>query len=145
MPDPRDIALALALGLLALLFLRWLWRRAAARFTAWNRMRRSLRGERKAEKLLKRHGFSILDRQVPCTYAVLVDDEPVNIELRADLLVQNDEGIFVAEVKTGRSAPRIRNAATRRQLLEYAVAYDAIGVLLVDMEIGEFSVVRFPL
>jgi hypothetical protein len=143
--EPRDIALGLALLILALLALRWAWRKLAARFAAWRRTRRSQRGERKAEKLLRRHGFEILDRQVACTYRVWVDDKPVAIELRADLLVQNDDGVFVAEVKTGRSAPRIRNAATRRQLLEYAVAYDAIGVLLVDMEIGTFSVVRFPL
>lgn len=145
MPEPRDIALYLACGVLILLGVRWLWRRLAHRFSEWNRLRRSRRGERKAEKLLRRAGYEILDRQVACTYTVGVDDEEVEIELRADLLVANEEGVFVAEVKTGRSAPRIRNSATRRQLLEYAVAYDAIGVLLVDMEHRRFSVIRFPI
>lgn len=145
MPEPRDIALWLALVALALLGLRWLWRRGVRRFSDWRRVRRSQWGERKAERLLRRGGFEILDRQVACTYVVEVDGDAVTIELRADLLVRNGDGVFVAEVKTGHSAPNIRNAATRRQLLEYAVAYDAIGVLLVDMERGEFREVRFPL
>ena len=145
MPELRDIALWLALVAFVLLVAQWGFRRLARRFSDWRRLRRSQWGERKAERLLVRHGFEILDRQVACTYTVDVDGDPVTIELRADLLVCNADGVFVAEVKTGRSAPSIRNAATRRQLLEYAVAYDAIGVLLVDMERGEYRQVRFPL
>ena len=67
------------------------------------------------------------------------------IVVRADLLVSRGARRFVAEVKTGARAPRIETAATRRQLLEYAVAYDVDGVLLVDMEEHTISEVEFPM
>jgi Holliday junction resolvase-like predicted endonuclease len=145
LPDTRDIALVVALIALSAVAARWGWLAARRRVSAWWTWRRSQRGERRAEKLLKRHGYKILKRQARCVYQIYVDDVAVDIELRADLLVRNTEGVFVAEVKTGRSAPRVRNAATRRQLLEYAVAYDTLGVLLVDMEREEIAEVRFPL
>jgi hypothetical protein len=49
----------------------------------------------------------------------------------------------VAEVKSGKLAPRIETAATRRQLLEYRVAFDVDGVLLVDEEAGRVSEIVF--
>ncbi len=53
--------------------------------------------------------------------------------------------MLVAEVKTGERAPSLTTAATRRQLLEYAVAYGADGVLLVDPEAGAIREVDFAL
>jgi hypothetical protein len=75
---------------------------------------------------------------------VVCDGEPQAIELRADLLVSRAGRRFVAEVKTGASAPRLQTPATRRQLLEYSVAYDADGVLLVDIDAQRIHEVRFP-
>ena len=48
----------------------------------------------------------------------------------------------MAEVKTGTYAPRLETAATRRQLLEYGVAFDVDGVLLVDADVGEIRLVE---
>jgi hypothetical protein len=39
----------------------------------------------------------------------------------------------------------LSSAATRRQLLEYRLAFDVDGVLLVDVETGEVSEVEFNL
>lgn len=64
----------------------------------------------------------------------LVDGEPCVLELRADYLVEGDGELLVAEVKTGDEAPLISTAATRRQLLEYSVAFAVDGVLLVCPE-----------
>ena len=80
----------------------------------------------------------------------MIDGEPVQTELRADYLVESDEGeLFVAEVKTGDEAPQLTTAATRRQLLEYqvafSIAFDADGVLLVCPELGTIQRVQFPL
>jgi hypothetical protein len=52
---------------------------------------------------------------------------------------------LVAEVKTGEVAPRLSTAATRRQLLEYRVAFDVDGVLLVCPERGTIQRVDFLL
>ena len=56
----------------------------------------------------------------------------------------NPGEIFVAEVKTGDEAPRMSTAATRRQLLEYHVAFDVDGVLLVCPELGTIQRIEFP-
>lgn len=45
-------------------------------------------------------------------------------------------------MKTGKLAPRLDHAATRRQLLEYRVAFGVDGVLLVDAEAERVTVVE---
>ncbi|MCZ7678051.1 MAG: hypothetical protein M5U28_04430 [Sandaracinaceae bacterium] len=64
--------------------------------------------------------------------------------MRADLLVERGGLAWIAEVKTGAEAPSITTRATRRQLLEYAHAFDVAGVLLVDPERGRVHRVTLP-
>ena len=117
----------------------------------WARRRLSLARERgaagevRAEALLRRLGFRILGRQVAIRYGLGVDGDEVMVELRADYLVAEGGRRYVAEVKTGTFAPRIETATTRRQLLEYRVAFDVDGVLLVDADAGKVRRVEFPL
>ena len=132
------IAVAIALALLA----RW-WRRRAASRVAVRRAARALAGELDAGALLAAAGYQVLDTQCRVEWTIACDGEPVVIELRCDALVAKDGRRLVAEVKTGSRAPSLATAATRRQLLEYAVAYDADGVLLVDPEAGRIHEVEF--
>ena len=74
----------------------------------------------------------------------LVDGEATRIELRADYVVTRQGRRYVAEVKTGRVAPRIETASTRRQLLEYRHAFDVDGVLLVDADARRIHLVELP-
>ncbi|HRI62624.1 MAG TPA: hypothetical protein PK156_00255 [Polyangium sp.] len=117
------------------------WRR---RSIAIRRERGAL-GEMRAEKMLRAWGFGILGQQVSVSYDVHIDGEPVAIDLRADYLVSYGDKRYVAEVKTGKAAPRIDTPATRRQLLEYRIAFDVDGVLLVDAESERVHAVEFPL
>ena len=134
------LALALALQLAHGALRRWLERRRGRK-----RQARALRGERHAEKLLDRLGYTVRERQAATTWSITCDDAVHEVPLRADLIVERDGQRFVAEVKTGRTAPRLNTAATRRQLLEYRVAYEVDGVLLVDAEAGRVMHVIFPL
>jgi hypothetical protein len=109
------------------------------------RRERGEAGEIRAENLLRDCGFGILGRQVAVSYPVHIDGQPVAIDLRADYLVSYGDKRYVAEVKTGRAAPRIDTSATRRQLLEYRIAFDVDGVLLVDAEADRVHAVEFPL
>ena len=102
-----------------------------------------MQGEVDAESLVKKHGYDIIDRQVETTWTIRVDGEPVEINLRADLILRRDGKRFVADVKTGKGAPRITTASTRRQLLEYLFAYPVDGVLLIDMESRDIKQVDF--
>ena len=135
------------LGLLMLLGVAWLrLRRWAGRGTrrAMTRARRAGAGERAAEVLLEAEGYTVKERQVRCVWWIEVDGEEEAVELRADLLVERDGERFVAEVKTGVQAPDPSFPPTRRQLLEYSLAFAPYRVLLVDMEAEEIMDVHFP-
>ena len=117
------------------------WRRSVR---AKRRGARAVRGEEAAEALLRDAGYEILERQLGLTWEIECDGEPVEFLLRADLLVHRDGQDFIAEVKTGELAPSLTNASTRRQMLEYAIAFDSPVILLVDVERGHISEVYFP-
>jgi len=132
---------------LASVLLIW---RLGVRFRRWrerlrrdDRLSRAMAGEEAAERMLERRGYRICDTQITRTWEIHRGDEPVDVELRADALVERDNRRFVAEVKTGRDAPELRVAATRRQLLEYRIAYEVDGILLVDVESGSIDQIDF--
>lgn len=134
------VVAAAALLLLGLRLRRWLRSRRARRRARW-----AVSGERTAERLLTRAGFQIADRQVGHRWSIAVDDATVTAGVRCDYLVTRGHERWVGEVKTGHDAPRFDNPATRRQLLEYQVAYDATGVILVDADAGTVREIRFDL
>ena len=145
----HDVARAWAiLGALAILVL-WLMQRAFARWSVRlrlrGRMRRARRAELDAPRWLLDHGYTVTAAQVSRAYALLVDGDELCVQVRADYLVEREGLHYVAEVKTGMSAPSLRTQATRRQLLEYRMAFAVDGVLLVDAEAERVHVVRFPL
>ncbi len=143
--DPRWLV-AIGLGLLLLVqtFRLWLARQRAG-WRSRKRNRIAARAERHAERLLARAGYRVLEVQPRLGWSIEVDGRPEAIELRADLLVTKRGRRYVADVKSGQHAPDLRTASTRRQLLEYLIAYQTDGVLLVDMQAGEVREVRFPL
>lgn len=125
-------ALAAALG-------RWKRSRRAAL-----RMERALEGEERAAGLLAGRGYRVLGAQAVIDHAIRVDDRVVTVALRADYLAEKDDLRYVVEVKTGAVAPKIETSATRRQMLEYRIAFDVDGVLLVDAEAGTVHEITFP-
>lgn len=140
---PWWLGYALA-GLIVLAIALAAWARAvAASRRARRRARRALAGERAAERLLAGRGFRVVDRQVPLCWDIAVAGEPCSVDLRVDFLAERHGRLYVAEVKTGNVAPDIGNAATRRQLLEYLIAYRADAALLVDAELGDVLEVDF--
>jgi hypothetical protein len=109
-------------------------REEARRAAAHARSARAGEGEEGAFALLRRAGYDVLERQAEGEWTVRADGQPVTFGLRADYLVAREGRRYVAEVKTGRLAPRLSHAPTRRQLLEYGAAFDVQGVLLVDAD-----------
>lgn len=108
------------------------------------RMRRAVLGEARAPAWLEEHGYAVVGAQVVVEHPVQIDDRLVRAVLRADYLAERDGARFVVEVKTGRLAPRIETRATRRQMLEYRVAFDVDGVVLIDADSGTVHEVSFP-
>jgi hypothetical protein len=142
-PELLDAVLVLTAMLMTLVLSRWLrgWRGS---LRAKRRALRAGAGEDHAVSLLEDAGFLVVERQARVDWAPLVDGEPQHMELRADYLVEQDGELLVAEVKTGDAAPNLDTAATRRQLLEYHVAFAVDGVLLVCPERGTIQRVAFP-
>ena len=122
------------------------WQRAASRTGRANRSRNRIarRAENEAEHVLERLGYRILERQPTAIWWLEVDGEEVEVSCRADLLLEHDGQVIVADVKTGDLAPDPRRPATRRQLLEYLFAFEADAALIVDMERRDVSRVVFP-
>jgi hypothetical protein len=140
-----NVALLLWLGTLALaLALVFGAKRALERARRRSRASNALSAERRAARLLEREGYSVVDRQVTCPWPVVVDRCVVEVALRADYLVERGSESFVAEVKNGSYVARIRHGPTRRQLLEYQLAYGVDAVLLVDVERERIERVHFP-
>jgi hypothetical protein len=121
----------------------WALRRAPRRRLAEHR-RQGARGELVAERLLREHGYAVAERQVLTRYDLLVDGEAREVTLRADFLVERGGKTYVAEAKGGEVAGRLETIATRRQVLEYCLAFDVEGVLLVDSARGSISLVQLP-
>jgi hypothetical protein len=142
--DRLGWAAAALLGLLLLVqTIRLAWLRGVPRRRLQRARGRGLKGERRAMAVLERNGYRIDAVQPAIAWNILCDDEPYSVELRADLLVSRDGQSFIAEVKTGECA-QLDSAATRRQLLEYSIAYAVDGVLLVDMHDERVQQIRFP-
>lgn len=142
---PSWVWLALGVGLFALS--GWLTRSA---YRTWCRLRRrrrvvdALQAESSAATLLIRCGYRVLERQVRSTWPVRYGERLLELELRADYLVEQCGQRWVAEVKSGPLVCDLRHGPTRRQLLEYLFAFGADGVLLVDTQSRSVQRVEFP-
>lgn len=137
------IVIGLTAAVSVLLAALWL-SHTHARRANHRRQLRARRGEERAERLLRRAGFHIDAAQASESWWMLVDGRDVEVQVRVDYLVSRFRRTYAAEVKTGEFAPDPTYPPTRRQLLEYSLAFDVDGVLLVDVEAGEILEVGFP-
>ena len=145
LPPPTRHAIRIGLGL-AVVWAAWGLRVGWRRWRLQRRFGRARRLERRARWLLARRGYRVQAGQVERELALWVDGEAHRYGVRADYLVVDRRGRpFVAEVKSGGLASDPLHTPTRRQLLEYQLAYhETEGVLLVDMERRRIRRVRFP-
>jgi hypothetical protein len=133
-----------ALGLLVLLSASLIIRNGRGARNAARARRLGKRGESRAKSLLVAAGYRIIEMQATKALTILVDGRKVTTHLRADFILERRGRRYVADAKAGEKAPSPSSAATRRQLLEYATAYDVDGVLLVNATSGKIHHVEFP-
>ena len=148
MEETSHTGLFVGLALVGLMLLGgWLtlkWKAFRVRTAASKAAKTGLKAEREAEKVLKKLGYTLLQRQPPGSYWAVVDGEPMAVKVSGDLLVELKGKTYMAEVKTGKAA-KLDNAETRRQMLEYQLAFPVDGILLVDMDDKKVRTIRFPL
>jgi hypothetical protein len=109
------------------------------------RRNRASIAEREASTLLTAAGWEVLEVQPTCRWPLLIDGVETDVESRADFLVRRDGRLWIADAKSGRRAVSATSPATRRQLLEYLLAFEVDGVLLVDCERRAVIRVAFPM
>jgi hypothetical protein len=147
-PDQSVILALLLLAATALLVLQTfrLWRRGLVERQRAKRARTLGRqGEKDAKRLLKKAKYRIEREQPTARLGYRVDGEAREAVLRPDFLVRRGKRRFVADAKAGADATDLAKRGTRRQLLEYALAFpDLDGVLLVDTERGAIHEAAFP-
>lgn len=119
------------------------WRRFRRRRKTRERLKRARQAELRAAGLLRRLGYRVLGAQVLGELRYRCDGAACTAVLRADYLVRRHRRRYVVEVKSGACAPSLEHIPTRRQLLEYSIAFDADGVALLDMESESLRFVEF--
>ena len=107
------------------------------------RFSKSRQAEKEAEKVLKKNGYVIIDAQKSKPLLITIGDKIHRYLVRIDYLVRKRGKVFVVEVKSGEKIPYITNRETRRQMLEYYLAYQPYGILLLNMKNKIISEVKF--
>jgi hypothetical protein len=138
---PESLILG-AVAVIVLLWLGWKLRLAWKNFLFFLVRRKGRIGETKAITLLEKHGYKIIQSQVPLPGHLYVDDNRLSFNIRADYLVEREGRQYLAEVKTGHAA-QVSDRATRRQLFEYASLGKSDTIVLVDATSGAVNKIRF--
>lgn len=137
-------ALCGVVGLLGLGLVCW---RASQRWALASRrrvQRTAQKAEDSAQALLRAAGYRVVGVQVTRPWPVRLGERTAVVNLVADLLVEKGGRRYVAEVKSGELGTSIRHGPTRRQILEYSLAFGSEAVLLVDARRRRFVPVGFP-
>jgi len=143
----RGLFVVVGAALLLSLLLFAMWRALARAWATRGRRQRAHEardGEVTARVLLGELGYAIEAEQPAQPWLVVAGERTFEIVLRADYLVSRRGERYVAEVKTGDLVASLRHGPTRRQLLEYQLAYRARGVLLVDVLRASVLEIQFP-
>jgi len=107
------------------------------------RFNKGRKAEKAAEKILTKNGYTIIETQKSKSLLVTIGDKLHHYIVRIDYLVKKRGKIYVVEVKSGDKIPYITNRETRRQMLEYYLAFQPRGILLLNMKNKSISEVRF--
>ncbi len=109
------------------------------------KFRKAKKGELAAVKLLEDRGYNIIEAQKEKRIVTWVDNKPHYNTLRVDYIVRKGGKTFIAEVKTGKKVTKPTHTETRRQLLEYYLAFNPHGIILVDMEKKKLHNIAFDI
>jgi Holliday junction resolvase-like predicted endonuclease len=132
----------IAILIIIILYLGWKIKSLYKNFLFYLLKRRGRKGEKKAIKLLKKNGYKILSSQKTIQGYLYENDIKILYEVRPDYLVEKNDIIYIAEVKTGLAA-LIGERNTRRQLLEYSKLLNSSKVILVDLTRNKIKVIEF--
>ena len=144
-PYSTDLIIQIGLGFLILLLLVKLTPFYFNKIKRNSKLKRGVKKEKDAYKVLKKMGFKIIGNNIKYNYNLLADEESIPVGLEIDYLVRKNSKTYIIEVKTGESATQITNSSTRRQILEYSLFIKNDGVFLLDMENKTLKEIVYPI
>jgi hypothetical protein len=100
-------------------------------------------GELRAKEYLLRHGFTIIREQSCSEHQIFIDGEPKTFQLRPDFIVSKGGKISVVDAKSGSEGVDPTSIATRRQLLEYFIYYNADNAYVYNSKENSLHLVSF--
>lgn len=107
------------------------------------RFSKGRQAEKEAEKILRKKGYTIIDVQKSKPLHISIGDKIHRYLVRIDYLARKRGKVYVVEVKNGEKVPYITNRETRRQMLEYYLAYQPNAIVLLNMKNKSISEVKF--
>lgn len=135
------LILALILSACVLFF----FPRTRTRLRRRRRLTRARKGEAEAIQFFEDQGYTIVDMQQKKTLVTWINGNPRYHNLMADFVVKKGGKTYIVEVKTGKQPPRPTSADTRRELLEYFLAYRPYGILVVDLQKKTMHTIAFSI
>jgi hypothetical protein len=107
------------------------------------RFKRGAELEDKAKSFLQKKGFKIIGYQEEFYHNYIVDGKKETSKLIVDYIVKKKGKRYLVEVKSGNTAISIKDAKTRRQILEYDFVIENDGIYLLDMENETLHLIKF--
>ena len=135
------LVIVLAGGLLSGIWFTLKLSRFRSRRSGYRERNRGLKAEDKAIRLLKKHGYKIVDQDPRFSTDLVVNGERDTFEITPDLVVSKNNRQYVVEIKSGEGD--IAKALIRRQVMEYMVASE-LPCLLVLMPEGYIDLIEMP-
>ncbi|MFO7868287.1 MAG: hypothetical protein R6U95_03190 [Bacteroidales bacterium] len=143
MPADTELWFYLLCFVLGICF--WLWfSKKKARHLQQKKIKRGLKLEEQAAKILTKNGYNILSNHEKFHYSLYDNTKKITIHLESDYVVSKRNKTFLVEVKSGEHTAHITYAATRRQLLEYYCASNFDGYILINMHTKTLHTITFP-
>lgn len=121
----------------------WLGSARRHRDRTQRRFARGRGAERDALRELGRLGFDVLATQHEGQAHVVVDGRRIDVPVRVDYLVRRRGRRALVEVKSGDEERDPTDVSTRRQLLEYWVAFPGMRLYHLDTVTGSVQRIRF--
>ncbi|MDA3853956.1 MAG: hypothetical protein PF444_06935 [Bacteroidales bacterium] len=133
----------LIIAVLLLAFLYQSYTLAKKKRAQKRRFKRGDQLEKEAAVFLKKKGYQVLASQKVFYHTFKSDKTEKKAKLITDYIVKKGRKTYIVEVKSGKSAIKLSDKNTRRQLLEYDFVIPNDGVILLDMENRKLQLVEF--
>ena len=126
------------MGLAVIVAIVWV-RRGSGRIST----QKQSRSNPKALELLAEAGYEVVKTKPVVSVQMEIDDRPNPFEIKADYLVARSGRRYVVLLRRDNKSARLQSKLWRNALLRDVLAFEAAGILVLNLEKETLHVVRF--